>query len=129
MTKHFVDLEHLIPGERYSFTDKDFPGARSQGIFDRVIDIPNKSKQYFFLNVLEPSGPAGSINYSDPNNYPGNIIHLPLDGATPPQPPQLDDGDISPQPTARGKSRKSKRTKQTKRTRKSKRRHRKSRRR
>ena len=52
MSKGFVNLANLIPGERYSFTTNDFPGGRLQGTFDRAIHNPGMVKQYFFSNVL-----------------------------------------------------------------------------
>jgi hypothetical protein len=122
MSQGFVNLGNLIQGERYSFTTKDIPGGRSQGTFDRAILNPGMDNQYFFTNVLEPNGPAGNVNYARPDDYPRNIIHLPLYGTPPilpPQPSRPDDGDLLPQPPGRGgKSRKSNR----RRNRKSKRR-------
>ncbi len=113
MSQGFVNLENLIQGERYSFSTQDIPGGRSQGTFYRAIVNPGMANQYFFTNVLEPNGPAGDVNYARPDDYPRNIIHLPLYGAPPilpPQPYRPDDGDIVPQPPGRGgKSRKSKR--------------------
>uniref|UniRef100_A0A6C0II28 Uncharacterized protein n=1 Tax=viral metagenome TaxID=1070528 RepID=A0A6C0II28_9ZZZZ len=122
MSQGFVNLGNLIPGERYSFTTKDVPGGRAQGTFDRAILKPGMDNQYFFTNVLEPNGPAGNVNYTRPNDYPRNIIHLPLYGEPqilPSKPSQPDDEDLLPQPLGRGdKSRKTKR----RRNRKSKRR-------
>jgi len=125
MAQGFVNLGNLIPGERYSFTTKDFPGGRSQGTFDRVSFNPGMNNQFFFSNVLEPNGPAGNVNYGNPHDYPRKIIHLPLEGAPPPQPPRTDDGELVPQPSGRGvRSRKTKRRRhrKSKRTRKSRRR-------
>jgi len=127
MSQGFINLGNLIQGERYSFTTKDIPGGRSQGTFDRAILNPGMDNQYFFTNVLEPNGPAGNVNYARPDDYPRNIIHLPLYGAPPILPPRPDDGDLLPQPPGRGgKSRKTKRRRNKKskrrRNRKSKRR-------
>jgi len=144
----FVDLGNLIKGERYSFIAPQFPFSRSEGTFNMVTSLNNGVNKYTFSNVItyvpdpKPNDPNNMrkeiykiYRFISPEEYPQNIIHLPLPSPTLSPTPfvqtqmwEPDDEDISPQPTSRGgKTRKSKRTrrsrksKRTKRSRKSKR--------
>ena len=84
-----VELAHLKPGVRYSFTQNNKPDIIVEGTFDTVIPpspANDGNAQYLFSNIVEyrpdpkPNNPNNkeifnsmSKNFASPNGYPGNI--------------------------------------------------------
>jgi hypothetical protein len=130
MSQGFVNLENLIPGERYSFEAPNQGPGRVQGTFDKAIVNPvNNATQYMFSDMLNQKGVSiGRTNFGYPPTYPRNIIHLPNDGTQPTLPQQSTPPDydiLPPHPPPGGRGGKSRKNRKSKRHRnkKSKRRH------
>jgi hypothetical protein len=130
MSTLYVELKDLKPGEKYSFEAPSQGPGRVQGTFDKAVGIPGINKtQYMFFDMLSQKGePNGRYNFVNPDTYPRNIIHLPLNRA-PTTPPDYGIRPPLPPGGRGGKSRKNKKSKKNRKLRKnkkSKRRNRKS---
>ncbi len=124
MSTDYVELKDLKPGEKYSFEAPSVGPGRVQGTFDKAVGIPGINKtQYMFFDMLSQKGvPIGRYNFVNPDTYPRNIIHLPLNRAPTTLPKESTPPDYGIRPPLPpggrgGKSRKTKRSRKSKRRR------------